>query len=55
MASIGCVTCNGETYKNVVKLTFFKGAALNNPSGPFPSGLGEKVKRAIAIKENDKD
>jgi hypothetical protein len=46
--------CTGETYKNVVKLTFFKGAALNDPSGLFNSGLGGKVRRAIDIKENDK-
>jgi hypothetical protein len=46
--------CTGETYKNVVKLTFFKGAALNDPSGLFNSSLGGKVRRAIDIKENDK-
>jgi hypothetical protein len=46
--------CTGETYKNVVKLTFFKGAALNDPSGLFNSSLGGKVRHAIDIKENDK-
>lgn len=46
--------CTGETYKDVVKLTFFKGAALNDPSGLFNSSLGGKVRRAIDIKENDK-
>ena len=46
--------CTGETYKNVVKLTFFKGAALNDPSGLFNSSLEGKVRRAIDIKENDK-
>ncbi len=46
--------CTGETYKNVVKLTFFKGAALNDPSGLFNSSLDGKVRRAIDIKENDK-
>ena len=46
--------CTGESYKNVVKLTFFKGAALNDPSGLFNSSLGGKVRRAIDIKENDK-
>jgi hypothetical protein len=46
--------CTGETYKNVVKLTFFKGAALNDPSGVFNSSLAGKVRRAIDIKENDK-
>ena len=46
--------CTGETYKNVVKLTFFKGAALNDPSGLFNSSLEGKVRRAIDIKENEK-
>ena len=46
--------CTGETYKNVVKLTFFKGAALNDPSGLFNSSLEGKVRRAIDIKETDK-
>ncbi len=46
--------CTGETHKNVVKLTFFKGAALNDPSGLFNSSLDGKVRRAIDIKENDK-
>ena len=46
--------CTGESYKNVVKLTFFRGAALNDPSGLFNSSLGGKVRRAIDIKENDK-
>ena len=45
--------CTGEAYKNVVKLTFFKGAALNDPSGLFNSSLGGKVRRAIDIKEDD--
>ena len=46
--------CTGESYKNVIKLTFFKGAALNDPSGLFNSSLEGKVRRAIDIKENDK-
>src|SRR5438874_7798181 len=46
--------CTGESYKNMVKLTFFKGAALNDPSGLFNSSLDGKVRRAIDIKENDK-
>jgi hypothetical protein len=46
--------CTGETYKSVVKLTFFKGAALNDPSGLFNSSLEGKVRRAIDIKEDDK-
>src|SRR6185437_13835733 len=45
--------CTGETYKNVVKLTFFRGAALDDPSGLFNSSLEGKVRRAIDIKEND--
>jgi hypothetical protein len=45
--------CTGETYKNVVKLTFFKGAALNDPSGLFNSSLDGKVRRAIDIKESE--
>jgi len=46
--------CTGESYKNVVKLTFFNGAALNDPSGLFNFSLDGKVRRAIYIKENDK-
>ena len=46
--------CTGETYKEVVKLTFFKGAALNDPAGLFNSSLGGKVRRAIDIRESDK-
>ena len=45
--------CTGETYKNVVKLTFFKGATLSDPSGLFNSSLDGKVRRAIDIKEDD--
>ena len=45
--------CTGETYKNVVKLTFFKGAALSDPSGLFNSSLDGKVRRAIDIGESD--
>jgi hypothetical protein len=45
--------CTGETYKNVVKLTFFKGASLGDPSGLFNSSLGGNVRRAIDIKEDD--
>src|SRR4051794_33076151 len=45
--------CTGEAYKNVVKLTFFKGAALSDPSGLFNSSLEGKVRRAIDIKEDD--
>ena len=46
--------CTGETYKSVVKLTFFKGAALSDPSGLFNSSLEGKVRRAIDIKEGDR-
>ena len=46
--------CTGETYRNMVKLTFFKGAALRDPSGLFNSSLDGKVRRAVDIKENDK-
>jgi hypothetical protein len=45
--------CTGEAYKNVVKLTFFNGAALGDPSGLFNSSLEGKVRRAIDIKEDD--
>jgi hypothetical protein len=45
--------CTGETYKNVVKLTFFKGAVLDDPSGLFNSSLEGKVRRAIDIGEHD--
>jgi hypothetical protein len=43
----------GESYKAVVKLTFFKGASLKDPSGLFNSSLDGKVRRAIDIKESD--
>jgi hypothetical protein len=45
--------CTGESYKSVVKLTFFKGAALDDPSGLFNSSLEGKVRRAIDIRETD--
>jgi len=45
--------CTGETYKNVVKLTFYKGAALDDPAGLFNSSLGGKVRRAIDIRQGD--
>ena len=45
--------CTGETYKSVVKLTFFKGASLNDPAGLFNSSLEGKVRRAIDIKEGE--
>ena len=45
--------CTGETYKQVVKLTFFKGAALDDPSGLFNASLDGKVRRAIDLAEGD--
>ena len=48
------IICTGETYKNVVKLTFAKGAALDDPSGLFNSSLEGNVRRAIDIREGDK-
>jgi hypothetical protein len=47
------IICTGETYKSAVKLTFFNGAALKDPSGLFNSSLDGKVRRAIDIKEDD--
>jgi hypothetical protein len=46
--------CTGETYKNVVKLTFFKGAALDDPSGLFNSSLDGNVRRAIDFHDGEK-
>ncbi len=45
--------CTGEAYKSVVKLTFFKGASLDDPAGLFNSSLEGKVRRAIDIREED--
>ncbi len=45
--------CTGETYKNVVKLTFAKGASLEDPSGLFNSSLDGNVRRAIDIREGE--
>ena len=46
--------CTGETYKNVVKITFAKGASLEDPSGLFNSSLEGGVRRAIDFHEGDK-
>ena len=46
--------CTGETYKSVVKLTFFKGASLDDPSGLFNSSLEGNTRRAIDIHEGEK-
>ncbi len=51
--SHGGIVCTGETYKNVVKMTFAKGAALQDPSGLFNSSLDGNVRRAIDIHEGD--
>ncbi len=52
--SHGGIVCTGETYKNVVKMTFAKGAALKDPSGLFNSSLDGNVRRAIDIHEGEK-
>ncbi len=52
--SHGGIVCTGETHKNVVKMTFAKGAALQDPSGLFNSSLEGNVRRAIDIHEGDK-
>jgi hypothetical protein len=52
--SHGGIVCTGETYKNVVKMTFAKGAALHDPSGLFNSSLEGNVRRAIDIHEGDR-
>ena len=48
------IVCTGETYKSVVKLTFAKGAALEDPKGLFNSSLDGNVRRAIDIHEGEK-
>jgi hypothetical protein len=52
--SHGGIVCTGETYKNVVKLTFAKGAALKDPARLFNSSLEGNVRRAIDIHESEK-
>ena len=47
------IICTGETYKSAVKLTFAKGASLDDPSSLFNSSLEGKVRRAIDIKEGE--
>jgi len=51
--SHGGLVCTGETYKNVVKMTFSRGAALKDPSGLFNSSLDGNARRAIDIHEGD--
>jgi hypothetical protein len=48
------IICTGETYKNVVKMTFAKGASLEDPSSLFNSSLEGNTRRAIDIHEGDK-
>jgi hypothetical protein len=48
------IICTGETYKKVVKMTFAKGAALEDPSGLFNSSLDGNTRRAIDFHENEK-
>jgi hypothetical protein len=50
----GGIICTGETYKAVVKLTFARGAALDDPSGLFNSSLEGNLRRAIDIREGEK-
>ena len=52
--SHGGIVCTGEAYKKVVKMTFAKGAALQDPSGLFNSSLEGNVRRAIDIHEGEK-
>ena len=52
--SHGGIVCTGETHKNVVKMTFAKGAALKDPKHLFNSSLEGNVRRAIDIHEGDK-
>ena len=52
--SHGGIVCTGETYKSHVKMTFAKGAALEDPSGLFNSSLDGNVRRAIDVHEGDK-
>src|SRR5579862_273709 len=47
------IICTGETYKSVVKLTFFKGASLEDPAGLFNSSLDGNTRRAIDLHEDD--
>ena len=48
------IICTGESYKKVVKLTFAKGASLEDPTGLFNSSLDGNVRRAIDFREGDK-
>ncbi|HEY7747834.1 MAG TPA: DUF1801 domain-containing protein [Aestuariivirgaceae bacterium] len=48
------IVCTGESYKNVVKLTFAKGASLKDPAGLFNASMDGNVRRAIDIHHSDK-
>ena len=52
-AAHGGNICTGETYKDVVKMTFFKGASLEDPAGLFNSSLEGNTRRAIDFREGD--
>src|SRR5438034_5068864 len=52
--SHGGIVCTEETYKNVVKMTFARGAALKDPAGLFNSSLDGNVRRAIDIREGER-
>jgi hypothetical protein len=52
--SHGGIICTGESYKSAVKLTFAKGASLDDPAGLFNSSLEGNVRRAIDFSEGDK-
>lgn len=52
--SHGGIVCTGESYKNVIKMTFAKGASLEDPAGLFNSSLDGNVRRAIDIHEGEK-
>ncbi|MGE7958570.1 DUF1801 domain-containing protein [Pseudomonas sp. NPDC089530] len=52
--SHGGILCTGESYKNVVKLTFAKGAALDDPAGLFNASLDGNTRRAIDLHEGDR-
>ena len=51
--SHGGIVCTGESYKNAIKLTFARGAALKDPTGLFNSSLDGNVRRAIDVHEGD--
>ena len=51
--SHGGIVCTGETYKSVVKMTFAKGASLEDPAGLFNSSMDANVRRAIDIRDGE--